>query len=350
MESNGILKKSLCIIYHSPCYDGTFGAINAYLYYKNFKNEKYNITFKPQKKNVPIFTFIDKKYNKIISIDLCLKDEDINFILDSNNMESSIIIFDHHFSWFEKYNAEFKIKLKDRKKLKIILDEKNIKSACGLSFDYYKNKSLSKKNNCINAENIFNDKLKEINLMIEDADTGNYKLKFSEEFKAGLLQKYPLKTTDLTYKTYERIKNFTDITTSYLIGIGDKSLKKIKKQAINILKTNPIYIVELKNNNKFLMCISEDKYVRNFAGPILGKISHKKGFMPVGAFVFSISKGLYEFSMRTTDESCDVSKIANMYGGGGHKKAAAFNLESNNINKLIIQQLDILKDIESISL
>ena len=54
--------------------------------------------------------------------------------------------------------------------------------------------------------------------------------------------------------------------------------------------------------------------------------------------------------MRTTDESFDVSKFANMYGGGGHKKAAAFNLETNKVNKLIIQQIDILKDIESISL
>ena len=39
--------KELCVVYHFPCYDGVYGAINTYLYYSHFSKNKYKITFKP---------------------------------------------------------------------------------------------------------------------------------------------------------------------------------------------------------------------------------------------------------------------------------------------------------------
>lgn len=342
-------KKELCIVYHYPCYDGAYGAINAYLYYKNFTKEKYKITFLPLKNVFPIFSKINKKYDKIISLDLGIKDNDINFLTDKNNDGTSIILFDHHCSWSEKYNKEYKPKIMNRKKLKIFYDEKNNKSACGLSYDYFKNKAMSKKDvDKEKVEEIFNEKYKLINLYVEDSDTGKFNMKNNEEFKSALSQNYSLKLTDFTYKTFQRINDFINITPSYMVKIGEKSLKKVKKMAKNILKENYIYIVELNGGYKFLMCITEKKYVRNYACPLLGKISKNKGYLPIGAFVYTFEKEnrLYKFSMRASDDSCDVSKIANIYGGGGHKGAAAFIMDYDGIDNLILRTINIYKDID----
>ena len=351
MESEIKVQKEVCIIYHFPCYDGVYGAINTYLYYKNFANSHYTITFKPLRNIYPIFSVVDKKYDKIIILDLVFKDEDIPFLINENNDDISIILFDHHCSWSERYNKEYKPKIINRKKLKIFYDENNKKSACGLSFDYFKNKALSKKDiDTQKVEQIFSERLETINKYIEDSDTGKFSIRNIHEFKSALSQNYSLQLTNLTCQPLKRIKNFMEINPSYLTRIGEKILTKLKKQTKIILKQNYIYIVELKGGYKFLMCITEKKYVRNYACPLLGKISKMRGFLPIGAFVYSYTKGLYKFSMRASDDTCDVSKIANIYGGGGHKGAAAFTMDYNGLDNLILKNININKDIDKIPL
>ena len=45
--------------------------------------------------------------------------------------------------------------------------------------------------------------------------------------------------------------------------------------------------------------------------------------------------------------SVDLSKIASIYGGGGHKGAAAFTLDYDGIDNLILGTINIFKDIDS---
>ena len=351
MESNIIEKKNVCIIYHYPCYDGLYGAINTYLYYKNFTNNKYNITFLPLRNIFPIYSKLNRKFDKIISLDLGMKENDIDFLTDKNNSDISVTIFDHHKSWYDQYKKEYEPLLLKRKKFHIIFDENNLKSACGLSFNYYKNKALKKENVDIKkVEEIFNSELKNINDYVEDADTGVFSLKFIHEFKSGLSEEYPLKYTDLSINQDKTINKYLDINVSFMIKVGDRYLKKIKKKCKNILLNNWIYIVELKGGYKFLMCITKEKYVRNYACPFLGRISKKKGFLPIGAFVYLYSKNLYKFSMRAGDDSIDISKIAAEYGGGGHKGAAAFVMDYDGIDNLIVKTINIKKEIQSMPL
>ena len=339
-------KKELCIIYHFPCYDGAYGAINTYLYYNNFKRNKYNITFKPLRNICPIFSAVDKKYDKIISLDLSLKDEDIPFLTNKENDATSIVIFDHHFSWYEKYIKEYKPKISDRKKLKIIYDEKNTKSACGLSLNYYKSKCKTIKDvDEKEKESVFNENLISINNYIEDSDIGRFQIKDIHEFKSALSKDCPMHLSNFSFNYKKRINIFLKINPSDMVQNGKQILMDLKKDCKKILNENWIYIVELKDGIKFLMCITEKKYVRNYACPLLGKISKKRGFLPVGAFVYKYDKGLYKFSMRASDDTCDVSKIAQLYGGGGHKSAAAFIMDYNGIDNLILSTIDVYKDI-----
>ena len=50
--------------------------------------------------------------------------------------------------------------------------------------------------------------------------------------------------------------------------------------------------------------------------------------------------------MRTYDDLYDVSKLAKIYGGGGHKAAAAFEMDYDGIDNLILDTIDVYKDIE----
>jgi nanoRNase/pAp phosphatase (c-di-AMP/oligoRNAs hydrolase) len=95
------------------------------------------------------------------------------------------------------------------------------------------------------------------------------------------------------------------------------------------------------------MCIVKEKYVRNYACPFLARISKKKGLLPVGAFVYLYSKNEYKFSMRAGDDTVDVSKIAAEYGGGGHKGAAAFVMDYDGIDQLIVKTINIKKEIQN---
>ena len=43
--------------------------------------------------------------------------------------------------------------------------------------------------------------------------------------------------------------------------------------------------------------------------------------------------GYVKGSLRTSDDSVDVSKIANLLGGGGHHKASGFKIKGSLVKK-----------------
>ena len=50
--------------------------------------------------------------------------------------------------------------------------------------------------------------------------------------------------------------------------------------------------------------------------------------------------------MRTYDDLYDVSKLAQIYGGGGQKGAASFTMDYDGIDNLIVETIDVYKDIK----
>ena len=65
----------------------------------------------------------------------------------------------------------------------------------------------------------------------------------------------------------------------------------------------------------------------------------------VAIFIYEVEKGDYKVSLRSKN-IVDVSRIAKRFGGGGHIRAAGFNMEAanprdivNNIGALVEQQL-----------
>ncbi len=100
---------------------------------------------------------------------------------------------------------------------------------------------------------------------------------------------------------------------------------------------------------KFIACYSNNKQYRNHvkiliikACPILSQISHSKGLSPIGAFVYNCEKDIYKMSLRThLKDQVDVGYICSLFGGGGHKSAAAFACDSIFFNNIIESNLEL---------
>ena len=68
----------------------------------------------------------------------------------------------------------------------------------------------------------------------------------------------------------------------------------------------------------------------------------------VAVFMYELKQNEFKVSLRSKSE-LDVSKIAQYFGGGGHKKAAGFTMAGtpfdvlNNLSKQIEEQLEKLE-------
>ena len=344
------------IFYHFPCYDGGYGALNTYLYFKYFSKEKYIFKFHGLQTPNDKFEDIDPDdYKIIIILDLELLDDDIDFI--EENSEINFLIFDHHISWKDRYLNEYKIRIDKCENIKIIYDMDNISSACLLSYNYFKNESLTITNNDIEkVENFYSENLLLMCEYISDSDTGTYKLQNHSNFKAALCNyiKYPQKIFQFKSKNTvdDKMNDLLEIDANKLINEKENEKTNYIKRAIKELLKNKINLVKFPKGEQFFICYTQIKSLRNAIGPILGKISKKYNFLPIGGIVYPF-QGKYKFSMRTFQNGdYDVSEIAKRYNGGGHKDAASFTMSFKLFDSLIVNDVivNIKKDIEDIDI
>ena len=344
------------IFYHFPCYDGGYAALNTYLYFKYFSKEKYNLKFHGLSTPNDKFENIDPDdYKIIIVLDLQLLDDDIDFI--EENSEINFIIFDHHISWKNKYLDEYKIKIDKCENIKIIYDIDNISSTCLLTYNYFKNESLKITNNDIEkVENFYSENLLLMCEYISDSDTGTYKLQNHSNFKAALCNyiKYPQKIFQFKTKNTvdDKMNDLLEIDANKLINEKENEKTNYIKRAIKELLKNKINLVKFPKGEQFFIRYTQIKSLRNAIGPILGKISKKYNFLPIGGIVYPF-QGKYKFSMRTFQNGdYDVSEIAKRYNGGGHKDAASFTMSFKLFDSLIVNDVivNIKKDIEDIDI
>ena len=89
MESD----KRLSIIYHFPCFDGAFAAINTFLYYSHFAKTKYIIQFIPIQNTTSKIEYL-KNTNKVMVLDLSLSEEEYYYLMEHQDI--SVIMIAHH--------------------------------------------------------------------------------------------------------------------------------------------------------------------------------------------------------------------------------------------------------------
>lgn len=168
--------QKIAIIYHHPCFDGSYSAINAYLYYIYFSSKANKIDFFPMTNSQRLEEKFDsemiREYEKIYLFDKGFNQEDFQnlyemLILNNENTKSkenasnaTIIIVDHHISSIEVYYNEFFEKFKDYRNITFVFDREEKRSACGITYEFFNAKALRKMKSLMNnkANELFNEK------------------------------------------------------------------------------------------------------------------------------------------------------------------------------------------------
>ena len=214
--------------------------------------------------------------------------------------------------------------------------------------------------------------VKKIINLVSDYDTGTYELQDSRNFIAGFYnKKYNLLLSGPDFSTEDSLK--FDIEQTILEGKvwTKRNLKFVKKvlknvHLIELAKIKLKDIIEPKHTKKVkkfckerdikfkslklvLFWVSASRYerLRTWIGSELNKMLSKYQLLPVTTICRknSLVEGEVVVSFRSLDENFYCSKIAEIYGGGGHQKAASFRISSLKFKKTFVIKKHFLKDI-----
>lgn len=262
--------KKLCI-YHANCADG-FGS--AWVVRRTLGEE--NVEFYPGKygEGPPDCTGRD-----VIIVDFSYKRDVMMRIAEE---ASGVLVIDHH-----KTAAESLVDLPDNTYCYFDMEH----SGAMLTWMYY----------------FPDEEPPELLKHIEDRDLWKFKMPSTREIQASLFS-YPY--------DFEVWDDLMDIGTGILVHEGKVLERKHFKDINELLKvTKRLMLI-----GGYEIGVANLPYTMSSdAGHILAQTN------PFGACYYDTPTGR-EFSLRSTDEGVDVSQIALMYGGGGHRNAAGFKV------------------------
>lgn len=215
------------------------------------------------------------------------------------------------------YDRETLLAMKEKAKSLIVLDHHiSAKEALeGLDFCIF---DMKRSGAGLTWDHFFPDKERHWLIdYIEDRDLWNHKLLHTHEVIAAL-DSYP--------KTFESWDNLADMPFDELVCEGI-SILRYKTQLVSHL---------VKNNHSTI--ILDGYEVPCINTPILqSEVGHalvKSGKHPFSVTYFDTAKRRI-FSLRSTDEGMDVSVIAKVYGGGGHRCASGFSILQEEVGEIL---------------
>ncbi len=290
------------IIYHRGCLDGFSGFFVANLSGRLDKNVEIYPDV-PSTNNVP--PNIDNK--EVIIIDVAYKKEVLEIIF---KYAKSVVFIDHHISIKEDV-AELYKKYNNNKKITIVYEE----TSCGatLAWKYFFSRQ-------------------QIPLFlkyIEDQDTGKWLYPKTKPFIFALKAYYHLSTEKKSLNKWFRLMNKENV--AKLVKKG-KYMKKFNDHLVNI--NIPKHTIESFPSKKiYELNPSLFKKVGQYKAAVYcGFNCPSVTDLSVGAmerldcdfcimWVLNLDSKKYVMSMRSKE--VDVSEICRIFGGGGHKLAAA---------------------------
>lgn len=200
---------------------------------------------------------------------------------------------------------------------------------------------------------VTNERYADINLVSEKASaTGELVFAISSR----LLGTIPLDIASLIYVAistdtgnfaYSNTTPTTHIIASKLLKAGVNQgkinemvkLKDIKSLMIRRKSLENIYAFK---DNRILVMVLDDESINSSTDTdgLIDAIRYIKG-CNIAALVKRADEESYKVSLRSGGSDVDVSEIAKLYGGGGHKKAAGFTFKGSK-NEI----LTVIKDID----
>ena len=292
--------RTLCI-YHGNCADG-FGAAWA-LRHSTGNNGK-DIDFHPGIYGEAPPDVTDRE---VIMLDFSYKKD---VILKMAETAKSILIIDHHIS----AQNDLTFNHKD-------IDEE---IHCGIStlFDMEKSGAML-------SWEFFNEgkPVPDLIAHIQDRDLWLFKLNFTREIQAAIF------SYEYDFEVWDRLMN-------------------MEKQDL-IIEGEAIERKHFKGIHEFIKVAAYRTVIAGYSVPVLNApyfYSSDAGHIlsvdePFAACYWDTAKGR-TYSLRSSEEGIDVSEIAKIFGGGGHKHAAGFSVDHDGIGHVCLnaEALQNLKD------
>lgn len=259
------------VIYHKTDADGFGACWSAWL---KLKNKATYLGF-DYLNEFPL----DLSHKTIYLLDVSLNPEKVKILKKNNN---KIILIDHHLSSF---------------KLKNIVDDFNVEinhSAAVLTFKYFFKKK----------------RVPKLLRYIEDQDIWRFKLPHSREINIVIdLLENNFKKWNKFSKDLEKPSKFKEVVKK------GKQLLEYQKYLINDI-TSKAVLVEFEGYK--VMAVNTPILISEVGNALCKKY-------PPFSIIWSVNGKKKKISLRS-DGTLDVSKIAEKYGGGGHRGAASFIL------------------------
>jgi oligoribonuclease NrnB/cAMP/cGMP phosphodiesterase (DHH superfamily) len=305
------------VIYHKKCPDGFTG----FMLLKNENLIKDDAKIMP---DVPsAYKSPQNIQGNVIIIDVAYK---YNVLQDIIIKSKSVLLIDHHIS---TNDDNIKLKNKYPNKFKLIYNPKK----CGATLVW---------------ELLYKDKIKPKFLeYIEDNDTGTWKLKNTKHFINGYIVNYDLQLSQENIVKYKTLfDDFDDNIVHKLIKYG-KKYEEYKKFLINENSTKiskkkfpskTIFDFQKKNlkipifekigeYNVGVYCGSGCPNINDLAQQIL---INNNDLHFVIAWTLNLNKKEYLLTFRSLN--IDISNIAKLFNGGGHKFAASCTIKFDDFS------------------
>ncbi len=278
-EINPTQLKDIIVIYHGNCYDG-FGA--AYAAWKKFGDEA---SYFPSGKRDEAPEGLTNK--EVYILDYSYPFEVLKQLTEDNK---SVVVIDHHISAKETVES-FPQNIFN-----------NDHSGAVLAWQYFHP----------------DEPVPEILLYIEDHDLWRMSLPDHLEFNAAL-HLSPLRFTDWDNVSQE----LTDPERREAFIRTGKIITYFEDTLINQMLA---FREKVLFAGKELYAINTDRLYRSIIGNKLAELNQHEGLEAIGIVYYRLN-GAIHVSLRSIGDT-DVAAIAQKYGGGGHKNAAAFRVAS----------------------
>lgn len=292
------------VIYHDNCADGF---TSAWVYYlARCESLEQLEAEQGESPDLPESTYIPAQYGDalpdvtgqiVFILDFSYSRDDT---LELLKQAKHLYIFDHHKSAIEKI-ADL-----SAPNLTMILDV--TRSGAGITWDYF-----------------FKDQPRPLLVQtVEDRDLWQFKHKYTRAIMANIF------SYEYSFETWNQINDLLAVPSlqQSFISSGEALERKHFKDIKEFLKNNTYWLnirVPDKDSGDCIdykvPCANMPYFQASDVGHILGE-GHP--FAACFWYIVKDNKIQIQFSLRSRPEGADVSKIAQAYGGGGHKNAVGF--------------------------
>ena len=267
------------VLYHGKCIDGFSSALALWKIHKD------KITYTPCYYNMIPPNVFNKN---VLVCDFSFSYEETKRMI---NQAKNFLIIDHHVS--AKRNLE---KIDDKYK---ILDLNH--SGAWLTWKWAHNK------------------IPKLIEYIQDRDIWTKKLEYTDQFFAKF------KTIPFEFNEYNKLLN--DNNLYKLIKDGISIYENDKHNMKNIIKKASCKLTEINGELYMIAYLNSNMYLSDLGNLLLSYIEICD-FAVV--YYYDNFNDITKFSLRSSDKKTDVSIIASLYGGGGHKNASGMILNGNH--------------------